>query len=95
MAEKLTAAQQRVLDLLERGFTVTRARRLGRDSVRPAKAWKRAPDGHYVNERISDATLQSLLDAGLIEHQRHETTVYVRLAERQDSLDLQPARRSA
>jgi F0F1-type ATP synthase epsilon subunit len=39
--------------------------------------------------------LQSLLDAGLIEHQRHETTVYVRLAERQESLDLEQARRSA
>lgn len=95
MSDKLTAAQERVLSLLEQGYTITRARRLGRNCVRSAKAWKRAQGGHYLNERISDATLQSLLEAGLIEHQRHETTTYVRLAERQGLLALEPARRSA
>ena len=93
--EKLSAAQERILELLQQGYTVTRARRLGRNSVRPAKAWKRAPDGHYLSERISDTTLESLRAAGLIEHQRHETTTYVRLVEWQGSLDLEATRRSA
>ena len=95
MPEKLSAAQDRVLRLLQEGYTVTRARILGRHSTRPAKAWKRAPAGHYMTERISDATLESLRAAGLIEHQRHEATTYVRLAEWQGSLDLKPTRQRA
>lgn len=93
--DKPTAAGDRVLRLLAEGFTVTRARPIGRGAVRPAKAWKRMPDGHYVNERVSDATLEALKADGYIEHQRHEATIYVRLAERQESLPLDVSKRRA
>ncbi|MDB5649883.1 MAG: hypothetical protein JWL62_1403 [Hyphomicrobiales bacterium] len=87
--DTLTPAQERVIQLLQQGYTVTRSRKLGLHSTLPAKAWKRHPDGHYMRERITDATLESLRAAGLIEHQRHEATIYVRLAQSQAELDLQ------
>lgn len=93
--DMLSAAQDRVLQLLQQGYTITRARKLGLHSTLSAKAWKRAPAGHYLRERISDATLESLLAAGLIEHQHHEATIYVRLVEWQSSLAIdEPAQAS-